>query len=202
MRATRKMTAVAMLGLPAGLGLIGATPALAAPADPSSLSVACDSSTNSIFSTTLYGDPGDTFTITNTVFGSYCYVRETNGNVGGNPLDGYTGIVIATAGENPSPGEIRIGPTAYFTIVGTGSFTMRYGPGASKSSTITVARRPAPPLSDAASSAPPIPEWVQAYGRHGADAACVDGWGTSWQSWAVPVTGGWVCTRSIPSLGG
>lgn len=202
MGATRKVTAGAVLGLAAGLGFIGATPAFAAPADPSSLSFACDSSTNSIFSTTLYGDPGDTFTITNTVSGSYCYVRETNGNVGGNPLNGYTGIVIATAGENPSPGEIRIGPTAYFTIVGTGSFTMVYGPGASKSSTITVARRPAPPVSNAASSTPSIPEWVQAYGRRSADATCESGWGASWQPWAVPVTGGWVCTRSIPSLGG
>lgn len=48
---------------------------------------------------------------------------------------------------------------------------------------------------------PPIPEWVQAYGRASADATCEDGWGPSWQEWAQQVTGGWVCTRSIPSLG-
>jgi hypothetical protein len=42
---------------------------------------------------------------------------------------------------------------------------------------------------------------VQAYGRFGADATCDDGWNASWQEWAVPVTGGWVCTRSVPSLG-
>jgi hypothetical protein len=47
----------------------------------------------------------------------------------------------------------------------------------------------------------PIPAWVQAYARGGADAACESGWDASWQSWAEPVTGGWVCTRSIPSLG-
>ena len=47
----------------------------------------------------------------------------------------------------------------------------------------------------------PIPAWVQAYGRVGGDAACLDGWDPSWQEWAEPVTGGWVCTRSIPSLG-
>jgi len=46
-----------------------------------------------------------------------------------------------------------------------------------------------------------IPPWLQAYGRSGKDAACLDGWNPSWQSWAEPVTGGWVCTRSIPSLG-
>lgn len=49
--------------------------------------------------------------------------------------------------------------------------------------------------------AAPIPAWVQAVGRASADAACDTGWDTSWQEWAVPVTGGWVCTRSIPSLG-
>jgi hypothetical protein len=46
----------------------------------------------------------------------------------------------------------------------------------------------------------PIPAWVQAYGR-AKDAICEDGWSPSWESWAEPVTGGWVCTRSIPSLG-
>jgi hypothetical protein len=46
-----------------------------------------------------------------------------------------------------------------------------------------------------------IPAWVQAYGRASADAKCQDGWDASWQAWAEPVTGGWVCTRSIPSLG-
>jgi hypothetical protein len=47
----------------------------------------------------------------------------------------------------------------------------------------------------------PIPAWVQAYGRDGMDATCEDGWNPSWQEWAQEVTGGWVCTRSIPSLG-
>jgi hypothetical protein len=46
-----------------------------------------------------------------------------------------------------------------------------------------------------------IPQWVQAYGRSSQDAACHDGWNPSWQSWAEPVTGGWACTRGIPSLG-
>ncbi len=46
-----------------------------------------------------------------------------------------------------------------------------------------------------------IPDWVQAYGRFGKDAACRDGWNPSWQPWAELITGGWVCTRSLPSLG-
>ena len=46
-----------------------------------------------------------------------------------------------------------------------------------------------------------VPAWVQAYGRDDADASCEDGWSPSWQAWAEPVTGGWVCTRSIPSRG-
>lgn len=54
---------------------------------------------------------------------------------------------------------------------------------------------------DAVADAPPIPAWVQAYGRASKDATCLDGWNPSWQSWAEPVTGGWVCTRSSPSLG-
>jgi hypothetical protein len=70
--------------------------------------------------------------------------------------------------------------------------------------TVTV-RSVTAPASDTpsgtASDVPPIPAWVQAYGRASADATCLDGWAASWQSWAEPVTGGWVCTRSIPSLG-
>jgi hypothetical protein len=52
------------------------------------------------------------------------------------------------------------------------------------------------PVSEAAT----IPQWVQAVGRH-QDEACEVGWDASWQPWAGSVTGGWVCTRSIPALG-
>lgn len=47
----------------------------------------------------------------------------------------------------------------------------------------------------------PIPMWMQAYARARQEATCEVGWGASWQPWAVPVSGGWVCTRSVPSLG-
>lgn len=59
---------------------------------------------------------------------------------------------------------------------------------------------PVVPCADNGESSPPIPAWVQAYGR-GKDATCLEGWNPSWQSWAEPVTDGWVCTRDIPSLG-
>jgi hypothetical protein len=47
----------------------------------------------------------------------------------------------------------------------------------------------------------PIPEWVQGYGRHNATDACLDGWNASWELWPHGGTGGWVCTREVPSLG-
>jgi len=47
----------------------------------------------------------------------------------------------------------------------------------------------------------PIPAWVQAYGRASKDATCIDGWNPSWNLWPNDGKGGWVCTRSIPSLG-
>ena len=64
--------------------------------------------------------------------------------------------------------------------------------------------------------AAPIPAWVQAYGRASADDDCPAGYNPtwaggpgadvvaytkSWQQWMNDGTGGWVCTRSIPSLG-
>lgn len=55
----------------------------------------------------------------------------------------------------------------------------------------------APPIA----AAPLIPAWVQAHGRATQTTTCIDGWNPSWQAWAQPATGGWVCTRSIPSLG-
>ena len=56
----------------------------------------------------------------------------------------------------------------------------------------------APAVATAPLSPPP---WVQAFGRSNSDAGCQVGWGPSWQMWAVHVTGGWVCTRTIASLG-
>ncbi len=46
-----------------------------------------------------------------------------------------------------------------------------------------------------------IPGWQQSVGRASATATCATGWQPSWQEWAERITGGWVCTRTIPSLG-
>lgn len=48
---------------------------------------------------------------------------------------------------------------------------------------------------------PAIPPWQQSVGRASATATCASGWQPSWQQWAEHITGGWVCTRTIPSLG-
>jgi hypothetical protein len=45
-----------------------------------------------------------------------------------------------------------------------------------------------------------IPDWVQGYGRAVTDS-CRAGWAASWEMWMNGGTGGYVCTRSIPSLG-
>ena len=47
----------------------------------------------------------------------------------------------------------------------------------------------------------PILMWVQSYGRHNQTDGCLDGWNPSWEMWMNEGTGGWVCTREIPSLG-
>jgi hypothetical protein len=46
-----------------------------------------------------------------------------------------------------------------------------------------------------------IPPWVQGYGRGASTDACKDGWDPSWEQWPNEGRGGWVCTRSVPSLG-
>jgi hypothetical protein len=50
-------------------------------------------------------------------------------------------------------------------------------------------------------SASPIPAWVQGYGRKSAADICDDGWKPSWEMWPNRGTGGWDCSREIPSLG-
>lgn len=55
---------------------------------------------------------------------------------------------------------------------------------------------PAPPVPQ-----PPIPAWVQGYGRASSSEECEAGWSPSWEQWMNAGVGGWVCTRSIPSLG-
>jgi hypothetical protein len=184
----------------AGLWTTAATPAHAASADPASSTLACASDINGANDRTITGAVGDTFTLQSNSGSHGCGLAPTTVTFGATTYTGYSGIVTA-AGLIAFPSssvEYFQSAGATFTIVGSGSFTLSHGnlDFRNHSSTITV-RLPGAPET---TSAPAIPAWVQAYGRD-KDATCLDGWGASWQQWAEKVTGGWVCDRSIPSLG-
>jgi hypothetical protein len=51
--------------------------------------------------------------------------------------------------------------------------------------------------SDEASVGSSPPPWLQSYGRAYAEAACLTGWGPSWEWWPNGGTGGWTCTRAL-----
>jgi hypothetical protein len=86
--------------------------------------------------------------------------------------------------------------TLTYTAVGveTSVTVINVGTGAIGYTWSCVAAVPHPPPN-------PIPAWVQAYGIFHQHDACLTSWTNSWQKWAEPITGGWVCTRTIPSLG-
>lgn len=112
------------------------------------------------------------------------------------------GVVTWTSGGPNDPASAT-NAVVILTLSASGStrFTARWpsypGDGGELTIDVTVADGSAP--GDA--SAPSVPEWVQAVGRLDADAPCPDGWLPSWQGWAMPVTGGWVCTRTLPAYG-
>lgn len=129
------------------------------------------------------------------------------------------GEVIAVSFANPSDGattgylKVNLITRDLTSIPGTASFTFRNTDSYSVGMELDigtsdwnwscgVVQSPSPG-SAAASTADgqPIPSWTQARGRDGMNATCEIGWGPSWQEWAEPVTGGWVCTRSIPMYG-
>ena len=182
----------------AGLGVAGAAPASAASADPAATTLPCGSDTNGANDLTITGAVGDTFTFATTPFNYACGLSSTATTLGATTYVGYGGIVTVTGTNDFGVETVGLaGSTATFTIVGSGSFTISHGFTlfTDHSSTITIR------LPGDAPAAAAIPAWVQAYGRFSQDATCQDGYGQSWQSWAEKVTGGWVCTRSIPSLG-
>lgn len=123
---------------------------------------------------TVTASPGESITIT----GAANCLNDTG-------ISGSAVVDAITYG--PTVWEIRVkGSTAPGTYTG---ITIN---GATESVDITL---------NVVAAQAPIPAWVQAYGRPGKDATCLPGWGPSWQQWAVASTGGWVCTRTIPSLG-
>lgn len=176
--------AAALLAL--GFGIAQAGPAAAATASPSALEsidplcILWTSLPANPQTATVTGYVGDTFTV-NFASGeciSYGYSTAT-----GTPA-------------SPSNGTLTDGVPQTFTITGSGQMDF----GISLTLTVEALTSPTPPTTTGPAPLP-IPDWVQAYGRAGKDAACQDAWGQSWQKWAEPVTGGWVCTRTIPSLG-
>jgi hypothetical protein len=150
-------------------------------------------------------DPGDVITVNLT----NCLLLGTPGTYGqlqfwaatwGSPYD-VTGANVFV--ESTLPGITKVQWTAPDTVSAPAlAFSLNssnLGGGYDGVRTfVYIATGYIPPAADLAS---PIPAWVQAYGRPDADATCDAGWDPSWQEWAVPATGGWVCTRAIPSLG-
>ena len=196
MRVRRIAASVASAVTVAGLGIAGATPA------SSAIDYTCASinglttvvtNTNvspgsAVFSATVDFAAGDTLTATwsdinGGATASALYV-PTNRSVF------YSQTPTATMSYTVTAADVAAGSWApNFKADITGSVS---------SATITITcGNPSSPASSAAA----IPAWVQAYGIFLQDDACLTGWTNSWQEWAVPVTGGWVCTRSIPSLG-
>jgi hypothetical protein len=115
-----------------------------------------------------------------------CLIVGWKGAVGGELVSDRDGIVcmLMFVTDGGVPSDVRSS-----TVSTTYHVTINDGPAGS----------PVPATCGGDASA--IPAWVQAYGRASAEAGCADGWSPSWQEWAEPVTGGWVCTRSVPSVG-
>ena len=183
MRARQVWAGVAAVGLAAGLGLVGTAPASAADLGNFSINCALGQSYNN--GGPISGQVGDTFTVTPS--GATCYVS------------GGGGVVTGPSAFFGTTGTFRLASAGYVDLIIRGGVSAPADGYGGRFFAVTVSS-PAP-TPDPETSASPIPAWVQAYGRFGADATCADGWDASWQSWAEPITGGWVCTRSIPSLG-
>lgn len=206
MRARKLQVGAAIVLVTAGIGVTGASPASAA--DVVSITTDCNSNVG------LRANVGDTVVIT----------------MSADCVDGFGVVwninalgVDATASGFFGPAAVENSPETAASSQFTGDW-YAYSNGAG-TTTITTTLRSENGAGDplavgsylanigfnstgpygifylgARSGASPIPAWVQAYGRD-KDGTCEDGWDASWQSWAEPVTGGWVCTRSIPSLG-
>lgn len=146
---------------------------------------------------TVHASPGDTVVLQNNCF------AETM--VFGFPSDSTVFAFPPTAGIAP-------GGSSAAAVVGVGTGVQAaYADGLLDVplTTVTV-------ISNSVAPPAPIPDWIQAYGRSGPDQDCPAGYNPSWaggpgaevvaytkswQQWMNLGTGGWVCTRTIPSLG-
>ena len=131
---------------------------------------------------TIYVLPGDTLTI------------NWAGRVGGCVGTAWDPNFLTASGV-----DVRVMTVRQVEIGTVSSFQWFQNAGANLKRFVLIAGTP--PAAELPAQPAPIPGWKQAYGRASADATCEDGWSPSWQAWAEPVTGGWVCTRTIPAYG-
>ncbi len=188
MRARRVPAGIAAAGLVLGLGLAGASPASAAAGvvDNGNGTATVDL-TGLIQGTAIVICAPSVAVVdcrsTNPGFANVLYYRI-----------GDTGVVVIEVGLHVSGDDVPAGLPAGRYTIGLDESTGDSQVGGLQDVRIG-------PPSASIVDAHPIPAWVQAYGRLGEDDSCLNGWGPSWQPWAEEITGGRVCTRSIPSLG-
>lgn len=181
MRVQRWVVAAVTAALVAGVGMVAAVPASAASSRCTLVNGATASGNSATSDLGGTYEAGDYLTVTWSSLSAPSAAVTLNVPTGGPVVDSRTGAGSVS---------YTFPTTASYTWTsaldsGLGTFVVSCGD------------VPAPVIADEAA----IPAWVQAYGRASADDKCIHGWAASWQSWAEPVTGGWVCTRSIPSLG-
>jgi hypothetical protein len=138
----------------------------------------------------LEASPGDVITIA----ASNCGWAQIDGP-SIDPLDYFTSPVPDGSWPSPVVFVVRSDAPLGETPVGFNFGVQRAGDATARLWHLTIV------AAAAASTDAPIPDWVQAYGRADKDASCRDGWSPSYAMWPNNGTGGWVCTREIPSLG-
>lgn len=185
MHVRRLVASVAATAVVAGLSIVATAPA--ASAATQDLSVDCTESVSLGSPQVVSIARGDTLSVTS--WTTPCDFAATNIEDYPTTFSSFTGGQAGVAAPEPLTWTVR--PTADFGLT---SAIICFGVG-------TCTYYVAFDIVGPSASSDPIPAWVQSYGRFGADATCEDGWSASWQAWAQEVTGGWVCTRSIPSLG-
>ena len=208
------LAAAAVAGLVAGLGIVAAPPVAAA--TTWSEEVTADSSTDIgpgfPMDACTWGSRDDPLYSASTTFqpsadGSYTFT-VISATIGGQTDGNTTALAVFTPGygqaECVGSDFEAVGLTSLTVdlTAGTTYLLLFYGLNDENVSTgVFTVDIPEGVVLTGTSDSSPIPAWLQSYGRAGSGAACEAGWAPSWQEWAVPVTGGWVCTRSIPSLG-
>jgi hypothetical protein len=188
MRVGRIVAGMAAALAVTGLGIAGATPA--------SATLFTCATMNGVWEDVTNDPAGVASYVTSATFTAGDPLTVTWSRIEGTA----TGSVL----QVPTSRQVALGePTATLSYTvpieyaGTQEFTARLS-GSITSARITIT---CGETSSNASGDSEIPAWVQAYGIFHHDDACLTGWRNSWQHWAEPITGGWVCTRTIPSLG-